>query len=76
MNTPEAYIHVTPGLLTDDGDVTDASTAQFLQRFVVDFRAFIGMVLAHAALRSTPRQPQPSRSGSLRAPAHNPPPGA
>lgn len=31
MNAPEAYVHVTPGLLTDDGDVTDASTAQFLK---------------------------------------------
>jgi chromate reductase, NAD(P)H dehydrogenase (quinone) len=34
MNTPEAYIHLTPGLVTDDGHVTDASTAQFLQKFV------------------------------------------
>jgi chromate reductase, NAD(P)H dehydrogenase (quinone) len=50
MNAPEAYVHVTPGLLTDDGDVTDASTAQFLQGFVADFQAFIAMVLAHAAL--------------------------
>ena len=48
MNAPEAYIHVTPGLITDDGDVTDASTARFLQKFVAEFQAFIGMVLTPA----------------------------
>jgi chromate reductase, NAD(P)H dehydrogenase (quinone) len=51
MNTPEAYVHFTPGLVTDDGDVTDASTARFLQKFVADFQAFIDMVLAHAAVK-------------------------
>jgi hypothetical protein len=51
MNTPEAYIHLTPGLVTDDGEVTDASTARFLQKFVAEFQAFIEMVLAHAALK-------------------------
>jgi chromate reductase, NAD(P)H dehydrogenase (quinone) len=51
MNTPEAYIHLTPGLVTDDGEVTDASTARFLQRFMAEFQAFIEMVLAHAALK-------------------------
>lgn len=50
MNTPEAYIHVTPGLITDDGEVTDPSTARFLQKFMAEFQAFIEMVLTHAAL--------------------------
>lgn len=48
MNTPEAYIHFTPDLVTDDGDVTDASTARFLQKFVAQFQTFIGMVLTPA----------------------------
>jgi chromate reductase len=48
MNAPEAYINFKPGLITDDGDVTDASTARFLQKFVADFQAFIGMVLTPA----------------------------
>ena len=48
MNSPEAYINFTPDLITDDGDVTDASTARFLQKFVAEFRKFIGMVLTPA----------------------------
>jgi NAD(P)H-dependent FMN reductase len=48
MTTPEAYIHVTPGVVTDDGEVTDASTARFLQKFMAEFRTFIARVLTHA----------------------------
>jgi chromate reductase len=48
MNSPEAYIHLTPGLVTDDGEVTDVSTARFLQKFVAEFQKFIGMVLTPA----------------------------
>jgi chromate reductase, NAD(P)H dehydrogenase (quinone) len=48
MSAPEAYIHFTPGLVTEDGDVTDASTAQFLQKFGAHFYAFIDRVLAPA----------------------------
>lgn len=48
MTTPEAYIHFTPDLVTDDGDVTDASTARFLQKFVAQFQTFIDIVLTPA----------------------------
>jgi chromate reductase, NAD(P)H dehydrogenase (quinone) len=48
MNAPEAYIHFTPGLITDNGDVTDASTARFLQKYLAEFQAFIGTVLTPA----------------------------
>jgi len=44
MNAPEAYIQFTPGLITDDGQVTVPSTAQFLQTFMNEFHAFIQRV--------------------------------
>jgi NAD(P)H-dependent FMN reductase len=48
MTAPEAYIHLTPGTVTDDGEVTDLSTARFLQKFVAEFGAHIDRVLTHA----------------------------
>ena len=33
MNAPEAYIQFTPGLITDEGEVTDETTAEFLREF-------------------------------------------
>ena len=45
MNAPEAYIHFTPGLITDAGEVTDKSTEQFLRQYMVEFHAFIARVL-------------------------------
>jgi NAD(P)H-dependent FMN reductase len=48
MSTAEAYINFTPGLVTDDGEVTDASTARFLQKFALEFRTFIDRVLTPA----------------------------
>lgn len=48
MTTPEAYIHLTPGVITEDGEVTDASTARFLQKFAAEFRTFIVRVLSDA----------------------------
>jgi NAD(P)H-dependent FMN reductase len=45
MNVPEAYIQFTPGLITDAGEVTDASTARFLQEFMAEFRTFIVQAL-------------------------------
>ena len=44
MNAPEAYIQFTPGLITDDGEVTDNSTAEFLGNFMVEFHGFISRV--------------------------------
>lgn len=44
MNAPEAYIHFTTDLVTDDGIVTNASTEEFLRSFMVSFRDFITRV--------------------------------
>ena len=46
MNAPEAYIHFTPGLITDDGEVTVNSTKQFLRTFMTEFHIFIERVLS------------------------------
>ncbi|MBV9831332.1 MAG: NAD(P)H-dependent oxidoreductase [Marmoricola sp.] len=45
MTAPEAYIHATPGLFTDDGEVTDETTASFLADFMGEFRTHIERVL-------------------------------
>ena len=40
MGAPEAYIQFTPGLITDDGDVTEKSTEQFLREVMEAFAVF------------------------------------
>jgi chromate reductase len=45
MNAPEAYIQFTPGLVTDDGEVTDDTTAAFLTDYMAAFEGFIERVL-------------------------------
>lgn len=45
MTAPEAYITFTPGLFTDDGEVTDESTASFLTDFMREFHIHIERVL-------------------------------
>ncbi|WP_125611201.1 NADPH-dependent FMN reductase [Specibacter cremeus] len=42
---PEAYIHFTEGLITDDGDVTVASTEEFLRNWLNEFHIFITKVV-------------------------------
>jgi chromate reductase len=44
MNAPEAYIRFTPGLITDEGEVTNDSTAEFLQNYINEFHRFIERV--------------------------------
>ena len=44
MNAIEAYIPFTPGLITDDGEVTVESTAEFLRTYMTEFSAFITRV--------------------------------
>lgn len=44
MNAPEAYIHFTPGLVMDDGEVTVDSTQEFLTHFMQELHAFIERV--------------------------------
>ncbi len=46
MNSPEAYIQFTPGLVTDDGDVTVESTEQFLRNYMKEVQTFIERVLS------------------------------
>ena len=41
MNAAEAYIQFTPGLITDDGEVTNESTAEFLRNYMAEFHQFI-----------------------------------
>jgi chromate reductase len=41
MNAPEAYIQFTPGLITDEGEVTKESTAEFLRNYMAEFHRFI-----------------------------------
>lgn len=45
MGAPEAYIQFTPGLITDDGEVTEKVTEQFLRDFMDAFAVFITRVL-------------------------------
>ena len=48
MNAPEAYIQFTPGLITDDGEVTNDETANFLRNTCQEFHIFIARVLLGA----------------------------
>jgi chromate reductase, NAD(P)H dehydrogenase (quinone) len=52
MNAPEAYIQFKPGLITDDGEVTEPATEEFLRGYMADFHAFI--IRVYTAL---PRNP-------------------
>jgi chromate reductase len=45
MNSPEAYIQFKPGLITEDGQVTNDNTAEFLREYMVELHAFIVRVL-------------------------------
>ena len=44
MNAIEAYIQFTPGLITEYGEVTDETTADFLRNYMAEFHAFITRV--------------------------------
>ncbi|HEU4828711.1 MAG TPA: NADPH-dependent FMN reductase [Gemmatimonadales bacterium] len=44
MNSPEAYLQFTDGLITDDGKVTVESTEQFLREFMAALHLFITRV--------------------------------
>ena len=44
MNAIEAYIQFTPGLINDDGEVTDATTEEFLANYMKEFCGFIERV--------------------------------
>src|SRR5580765_7408221 len=44
MNAVEAYIQFEPGLITNDGEVTNDETAEFLRNYMTEFHAFITRV--------------------------------
>ncbi|MBS0564156.1 MAG: NAD(P)H-dependent oxidoreductase [Proteobacteria bacterium] len=44
MNAIEAYIQFTPGLITDDGQVTAQTTEDFLRNYMQEFARFIDRV--------------------------------
>ena len=44
MNAPEAYIEFTPGLITDEGEVTVESTESFLRDYMDELHRFIERV--------------------------------
>jgi chromate reductase len=44
MNAIEAYIEFTPGLIDDDGTVTNKSTEDFLRNYLQEFAGFIERV--------------------------------
>jgi chromate reductase len=45
MNTVEAYIQFTPGLITAEGEVTNETTAEFLRNYMQEFHLFVARVL-------------------------------
>ena len=55
MNSPEGYIHYTPGLFAETGEVTDEGTRQFLRRFMDEFHTFIVHVLTEPPVAAVPR---------------------
>jgi chromate reductase len=44
MNSIEAYIQFDDGLISDDGQVSNESTKQFLQNYMAEFHGFIARV--------------------------------
>src|SRR5688572_27008513 len=44
MNSIEAYIQFEPGLITEDGQVTNEATREFLRNYMVEFHGFIARV--------------------------------
>ena len=59
MNAPEAYIQFTPGLITDDGEVTNELTAEFLRNYMVELHSFIVRVFT-----VLPRDAQPEEQAA------------
>jgi chromate reductase len=54
MNAIEAYVQFTPGLITDEGKVTEPSTETFLADYMKEFAGFIGRVYTALPRQSGP----------------------
>ena len=44
MNSIEAYLQFEPGLITEQGEVTNESTAKFLAGFMTELHGFVTRV--------------------------------
>jgi chromate reductase, NAD(P)H dehydrogenase (quinone) len=45
MTSPEAYIHYSPDVFADDGEIADDATTVFLRDFMIEFRDHVERVL-------------------------------
>ena len=45
MNSPEAYIQFSKGLIDDEGNVSDEPTKEFLRKFMQAYQEFLAMVV-------------------------------
>ena len=45
MNSPEAYIQFKDGMINEAGEIADASTADFLRKYLEEFHEFVARVL-------------------------------
>jgi chromate reductase len=45
MTSPEVYIHMTPGLITPEGEITNEATERFLRDYIEQFADFVARVL-------------------------------
>jgi chromate reductase, NAD(P)H dehydrogenase (quinone) len=45
MNSPEAYIQFKPDLISEDGEVSDPSTEEFLRNYMQSLHGFIARVM-------------------------------
>lgn len=45
MSTVEAYVHFTPGLIDDDGNVSEQRTSDFLRKYMQEYAIFVERVL-------------------------------
>jgi chromate reductase, NAD(P)H dehydrogenase (quinone) len=44
FNAIEAYLQFEPGLITDEGEITNATTAEFLRNYMAEYHAYIERV--------------------------------
>lgn len=44
MNSPEAYIQFTPGLISDEGEITEPTTEEFLRNYMSELLGFVTRV--------------------------------
>lgn len=49
LNTPEAYVTFDPEVFSDDGEVSDERTKEFLRHYMDEYGAFVERVLAVTA---------------------------